>query len=228
VSATGSAAAGASASGGAKGAAVALTLTKVKLLVAGSLIVTAASASVFAIGQDRPVAAVMSVATAAAPAPSENGESLVGVPAATAEAKAGDLEVKGEAEPPTSTRANTAVRGRENLGAPSLAKQVTVVDDEAAPAAISQLRQEAALLQEMRAALGRHDTAGARAMLNDARRRFPNSQLVQERDALEVRLTNESGDRTGAASLARTFAERYPDSPLRAGVESIARGAEKK
>ncbi|MEA2752128.1 MAG: hypothetical protein QOI41_6271, partial [Myxococcales bacterium] len=113
------------------------------------------------------------------------------------------------------------------VSASPLAKRTPVEDAPAHPAAISKLREEAALLQEARAALGRRDTVTARVKLADARARFPSSQLGEERDALDVRLASESGDRARAASLARAFVEHYPDSPLRAGVESIGRAPEK-
>jgi outer membrane protein assembly factor BamD (BamD/ComL family) len=86
---------------------------------------------------------------------------------------------------------------------------------------VSDLREEVSLLEEVRAALRRGDAADARAKLDDVRMRFPESKLVQERDALDVRVASASGDHARAVSLARAFVEQYPDSPFRAGVESL-------
>lgn len=84
------------------------------------------------------------------------------------------------------------------------------------------MREEAALLDDARTALTHGDGARASMKVEEARRRFPQSQLAQERDAIEVRAAKESGDHRRAVSLARSFVERYPDSPLRAGMEAIA------
>jgi hypothetical protein len=218
-------AAAAGASAGASVKPVALSLAKMKLFVVGAVIVMAAGAAVVAMSRDAPVAAVR---VAAVPAPAANDAKPESVPESVPEPKP---EPEPRTEPPAQVRGNVAARrtaGAGGTGSTSpLVKGAPVVDEPAHPVAISKLREEAALLQEARAALGRGDTITARAKLADARARFPNTQLGEERDALEVRLASDSGDRAHAASLARAFVEHYPDSPLRAGVESIGRAPEK-
>lgn len=218
-SAAGAAAAGASA--GASVKRVALSLAKMKLLLVGALIVTAAGAAIVAMSRGEPVAAVR---VAAAPAPAANDAKPEPVP----EPKP---VPEPATEPPAQVRGNAAARRSSGasgkVSTSPLLKRTPVEDEPAHPVAISKLREEAALLQEARAALGRGDTVTAGAKLADARTRFPNSQLGEERDALDVRLASASGDRAHAASLASAFVEHYPASPLRAGVESIGRAPEK-
>jgi outer membrane biosynthesis protein TonB len=237
--ATGAAAAGAGASPGAgvgaKGAGVALALTKTKLLVAGAVIAITASALVVAADRassPAPVpAAAPTHAPAAANAPAEPQ------PGADPHAEATAREVTEEPGPNAGTarrvrripqaNARRSAAVKPNAEPPEVPE--ATVGDEPAPerSAISNLREEAALLGQARAALARGDATAASARLDEARTRFPQSQLGQERDALDVRIASASGDRARAASLARAFAVRYPDSPLRAGVEAIARAPEK-
>ncbi|MDB4883946.1 MAG: hypothetical protein JWL95_2712 [Gemmatimonadetes bacterium] len=230
--ATGTAAAagttGATAGAGAKGAGVALALTKMKLLVAGAVIATAATATVVAVNSDEPVRAARVVSAAPTPAPATTAAKPQPKTERAPEAEAQPAVAPEAKEPKTAVQAVSTAAARPSAAATPL----VVIDPapvEVPPARldISDLREEAALLQGVRAALGRGDTSDARAKLEEARRRFPNSQLGQEREALDVRIASESGDRTRAASLARAFVEHYPDSPLRAGVESIARAPEK-
>jgi hypothetical protein len=86
----------------------------------------------------------------------------------------------------------------------------------------SSLREEARLLSQAQTALGRGDVDKARAILEEVRTRFPESQLTEEREALEVRLADTSGDRIGASALARAFLQRHPESTVREGIDSIA------
>lgn len=222
---------GAATGAGAKGAAVALAMTKGKLLVIGVVVVTAASVGVVATRPSEPVATVVSAPAAPAPASTERG--MVATPAE-------DVDVSPEepkAPPPeavaTATEGKGDVTARPSAsgkGNPETANGRTGTGDEAAGRSreTNSLREEALLLQQARAALARRDPSAARAKLDEARARFPDGQLVQERDALEVRVAVASGDGARAASLARAFAERYPESPLRAGVEAISRAPEER
>lgn len=221
-------AAAAGASGGAKGAGVALAITKMKLLVVGSVIATAATVTAVAVRHDEPAAPVTATTTsttattaATATKPADKVEAVV--------VTAPEAKPEAPTEPEPSAKPLASVPPRPRVVEAPVAPTATEAERETtqAPAPISKLREEAALLQEARAALGRGDTAVARTKLEDARSRFPKSQLAQERDALDVRLASESGDRARAASLARAFVEHYPDSPLRGSVESFARTEEK-
>ena len=222
-----SGAATASASAGARVKGITLVLGKMKLLVVGAVVITAAGAAVVAMNRDQPAAAMRAAlrpAPAAPAAPAANDAKPETVPEALPQplpVPESSVQVRGNATP----RKSSAASGKASTS--PLVKTTPAEDEPARPVAISKLREEAALLQEARAALGRGDTVAARAKLADARARFPNGQLGEERDALDVRLASDSGDRARAASLARAFVERYPDSPLRAGVESIGRAPEK-
>ena len=201
---TGTGTGGASAAARVKG--VSLSLAQLKLILAGAVLVTVAGAAVVATSRDVPATAVH---VAAPPAPSPApvpGEPSVPAPAPAAEAR---------------------MTGVPRTEAFRIATLKPIEGERAPRVPTSTLREEVALLQHARAALARGDTVTARAKLDDARTRFPNSQLGEERDALEVRVASASGDRARAASLSRAFVEHYPDSPLRAGVESIGRGPEK-
>ena len=79
------------------------------------------------------------------------------------------------------------------------------------------------MLDEVRAALRRGDHRGAADRFATARTRLARSTLGQERDALEIKIAVAAGERGNAASLARAFLDRYPESPLRAEIESLAR-----
>lgn len=79
------------------------------------------------------------------------------------------------------------------------------------------------LLNAARAKIGRGEFDSARTTLLDVERRFPKSQLIDEREALGVHLASASGDRETAYSLARAFIEKHPESSLRPGIEALAR-----
>jgi hypothetical protein len=217
--ATGRAATGTSAKG------IVPALANVKLLVVGAVLVMAAVATAVAMNRDAPVAAARVVAVPVAARSQPTPEPVMEVPAQPAPVPVPPARVSGSPAagnaPPASVKVSPA---------PPLVKASPVVDEPTQPprpVAKSKLREEAALLQEARAALARGDTVTASAKLADARTRFPDSQLGEERDALFVRLARASGDHAHAAALARAFAEHYPESPLRAGVESIGHAPEK-
>ena len=207
---------------GANAKGISLAVTKWKLFAIGGVIATAASAGVFVTRSVEPVAGAVH-APAATPADTKL-EALPAPSAAVDEPRATTEEPPAEVNPQTQPEPNAKLPVKAGA---SKAFTRTPEDDATRPSATSMLREEAALLQQARAALAQGDTDGARAKLETARKRFPNSQLAQERDALEVKTAVASGESARAASLARAFLERYPDSPLRAGVESITRAPEK-
>jgi hypothetical protein len=63
------------------------------------------------------------------------------------------------------------------------------------------------------------EAAGALALLNEHRARFPHSTLQLERDALQVLTLCELGKTADAARLARSVLAAAPHSPLRASLE---------
>jgi hypothetical protein len=89
-------------------------------------------------------------------------------------------------------------------------------------ASSEQLREEAALVEQARAALNAGDVNAARERLALTDRRFPSGRLQEERDALEIRVVAASGDASRAASMARAFLSRYPSSPAGASIRKIA------
>ena len=219
-------AAGAASTGGGAGVAgasakgvvgFAVALGKAKVLAIGAVVATTAAATttIAIVHADRPEDADRVTAQPALVKPPA-------MPAAMPEqANVDTPETRAAADEPMAEAVETVVR---NEAPPRSRRAATATG---IGASVSPLREEAALLGEARAALRRGDHEAARAKLEQARARFPSSQLAPERDALEVRLASESGDHERAARLARAFAERYPDSPLRSGIESIAHAAEK-
>jgi hypothetical protein len=57
------------------------------------------------------------------------------------------------------------------------------------------------------------DLQGAEAVLASSRRKFPRPVLEQERDALTIEIMRRKGRASEAASLARDFTSKYPNSP---------------
>jgi outer membrane protein assembly factor BamD (BamD/ComL family) len=84
----------------------------------------------------------------------------------------------------------------------------------AAAARASDLRDESRLLERARDALRGGDARAALTILDDARARFPNGVLDQERETLSIEAIAASGDRARAAARADAFERRYPNSPL--------------
>jgi hypothetical protein len=103
-------------------------------------------------------------------------------------------------------------------GAPSVA---SFPSEEAALAA-SRLKEEAALLRRARAELRAGALAQAFATLEASRRTFTAPELTQEREALAIELLYRSGERAAAASRARDFLARFPESPHAAAVRAFA------
>lgn len=84
--------------------------------------------------------------------------------------------------------------------------------------AASRLRQEAALLRQAREQLGRGSLDEASNTLAKSRSTFPDSTLLQEREALTIELYLLQGRGPEAQSLASVFLEKYPHSPHAAQV----------
>ncbi len=225
--ATGSAATAATSTGGAgvsaglgagaagAGAKGALVFTTAKLVALGAVLTTAGVGSVVLERSDRsPSATVLPAppASVARSVPQQLGPP--GAPSADDEQPPrtpDEPESEPLAEPTAEAAPSAPPKSPPSRQAPTAAVSPSV----------SALREEASLLDEARTALSRAEHDLARAKIGEARARFPASQLAPERDALEIRLVSDSGDRPRAARLARAFVDRYPDSPLRPGVEAI-------
>jgi hypothetical protein len=89
-------------------------------------------------------------------------------------------------------------------------------------AAASRLREEAALLRRARDELRAGALAAAFSTLEASRQRFTAPELSQEREALAIELLHRSGERVAAASRAREFLTRFPESPHAAAVRAFA------
>jgi len=88
--------------------------------------------------------------------------------------------------------------------------------------AASRLKEEAALLRRARAELRAGALAQAFATLEASRRSFTAPELTQEREALAIELLYRSGERTAAATRARDFLARFPESPHAAAVRAFS------
>jgi hypothetical protein len=66
--------------------------------------------------------------------------------------------------------------------------------------------------------MARGDWAAAWTAIEEHRRRYPNGQLAEEREALRVETLAAMGRSDEARGAARAFAERFPESVLLARV----------
>jgi hypothetical protein len=110
---------------------------------------------------------------------------------------------------------------RPAMQTPGASSVASFPADEATLAA-SRLKEEAALLRRARAELRAGALAQAFATLEASRRAFTAPELTQEREALAIELLHRSGERAAAASRARDFLARFPESPHAAAVRGFA------
>jgi hypothetical protein len=82
----------------------------------------------------------------------------------------------------------------------------------------SHLAEEARAVLEARNALRSNNPSAALRVLDDARARFPNGSLGQEREALTIEGLARVGRTDVARTRARAFLTRFPNSPLAANV----------
>ena len=111
----------------------------------------------------------------------------------------------------------------------------TDIDDQAPPSSSTigaaaqvdprALAAEVEMLDRARAQLQHHDITGALATLALHARSFPGGALAAEAEMLRVEATLAAGDHDHAVELARTFLERFPDSPLAPRARAIVDGA---
>jgi hypothetical protein len=86
----------------------------------------------------------------------------------------------------------------------------------------SALSDESGAVLEIRRTLRAGDAASALRLLEQARQRFPNGALSQEREALSIEALAKSGAGAAAARKARAFLRAYPKSPYASDVRSFA------
>ena len=82
-------------------------------------------------------------------------------------------------------------------------------------------RVELRLLEQARAAVAREDFTMALQLLNAHARRFRSGRLVEERDALRVKVLASLGRRSEARRAAAQFEGRFPRSPLLPAVTEM-------
>jgi hypothetical protein len=140
-----------------------------------------------------------------------------------------ELAAPGVARPASSalpaTRATThrVPATRPAAGAPASThaalEPALATDAQPQNAASETLDAELDLLHRAQMAWRAREAAGALALLNEHRARFPRSTLQLERDALQVLTLCELGKTADAARLARSVLDAAPHSPLRASLE---------
>jgi len=84
-------------------------------------------------------------------------------------------------------------------------------------------REESRVVAQARDALRSGDATSSLAWLEQARQKYPNGVLVQEREALTIEALGLSGHRVEAEKRAAAFLRDYPKSPHAARVQAIIR-----
>jgi hypothetical protein len=90
-----------------------------------------------------------------------------------------------------------------------------------APTASSDAREESRVVAAARDALHSGDSAGALNLLAQARQRFGNGVLGQEREALLIEALAKSGQGAAARAHGQAFLKNYANSPYAARVQQI-------
>jgi hypothetical protein len=108
------------------------------------------------------------------------------------------------------------------VATPPPAAAPAAADGNAEAQARGDLAAERALLSVARAALGRGDAASALAAVARHARQFPDGQLLEERESLEVRALAAHGERAAARAAAFAFERRHPDSLFLPAVRAVS------
>jgi hypothetical protein len=111
-------------------------------------------------------------------------------------------------------RSEASAEGEPHEAQPVARKRASVSHVRRASADGDSVAVELALLQRAQTAYARHDCSRALMLLADHGRRFPESRLAEERDALRVRSLGCAGHRQEAQRAAAEFAVRFPRSVL--------------
>ncbi len=85
------------------------------------------------------------------------------------------------------------------------------------------LEEERGLVEQGRVALARRDWLSSLEAVRAHRQRFPNGQLAEERDALEVQALAAGGHSADARRKGEAFLSAYPQSMLRGRIDSLLR-----
>ena len=104
---------------------------------------------------------------------------------------------------------------------PRPAHQVILQPAPRAETPLSELGQEAALIDRSRTALFRNDAPGAWLALEEHARRFPKGQHMEEREALRVQTLVFLNRRAEAEAAAKAFRQQFPESLLLPSVDAI-------
>jgi hypothetical protein len=107
-----------------------------------------------------------------------------------------------------------AVAARVDEAPPVAEKQISAPRAHRPLAERDSVAVELALLQRAQSAYAQHDCSRALMLLAEHGRRFPQSRLAEERDALRVRALGCGGHRQEAQRAAAAFAARFPRSVL--------------
>jgi hypothetical protein len=118
--------------------------------------------------------------------------------------------------PSASSAASAATAARAPGSAPQVVPPAPVSH-------ISQLTDERALLDGVRASLVQGDPNGALDQLRASRREFPRAILGEERDALAVEALVSARRYQEARAAAGAFREHFPDSLFSGTVEGAVR-----
>jgi hypothetical protein len=209
----------------AKSAATLVTLGKGFALGIGVSVVAVTANHYFVAGSSHETAREAAPVPQAAPSIPSSEASAARLPRPP-EAPASDIPNERSTAPITPSPANRATGIRPDEKAPSerapSAPSVASFPTPEAELAASRLKEEAALLRRARAELRSGALAAAFATLEASRQRFTAPELSQEREALAIELLHRSGERTAAASRAREFLARFPESPHATTVRAFA------
>jgi hypothetical protein len=135
---------------------------------------------------------------------------------------AATIEPATPAQPTPASIASIRPARRARAKAPSARTEPSATTE------LSALREEALLVERARAALARGEASVAASELAGAEARFVPGRLVEEREALTVRVAAALGDAARATRLAGAFLARYPSSPQRPAIEALLASGRKK
>jgi hypothetical protein len=110
--------------------------------------------------------------------------------------------------------APVALRHERHITGSAAQSRARVVAAAPSPPSRADLRDEIALIDEVRTALKDRSGKQALALLRRYAVTYPDGTLGPEAEALRVEALDENGQHRLAQSLARDFVNRHPDSPL--------------
>lgn len=165
-----------------------------------------------------------------APAPTSAAPDVKATPSSAAAAPAMSAEKAAPSAPRGASSPAPAAPHSDESAAPASAPEPAAAADAAGAAApapgtpeerASRLREENAMLAQARAAMRSGDTGGAMRMLEEARQKFPDGVLGQEREALTIETLAKSGAKGAASARAAAFIKAHPTSPHAARLQAF-------